>query len=61
MVELERVIEARFENRRRAAAIFGRAQDHDGVSRLRFVDEGFLLDLLRDTHHLQRHDHQDYY
>ncbi len=43
-----RVVEAGAKNRRRAAVVFGSAEDDDNVGGMSFVDFGLLLDLAGD-------------
>ena len=48
---VERMIQTRAQHRRRMAAVFGRAQHHDHIGRLRFVARGLVLDPRRDMDH----------
>jgi hypothetical protein len=44
LLEVEGMIEPGFENRRGRAVIFGRAEDHDRISRRGFVSRRLLAD-----------------
>ena len=52
-IQKQRMIEAGFEHRRGTAAIFGRAQNHDDVGGLGFIDSGLEPDLARDRGDLE--------
>jgi len=42
--QIERVVQARFEDRRRDAVVFRRPEDHDGVSGSGLIADGLAAD-----------------